>query len=93
MREDGSLSDALPTSMRMHMDQERWVLAVGDVVDDVIDLVAAERESTVVKQLPHVVLVRTTYRQASELRKRPNAVIHVYDSEQAGTRAFSLFES
>lgn len=79
--------------MRTHTDQERWVLAIGDVVDEVVDVAAAERDAEVVKRLPHVVLVRTTYRQAAELRRRPNAIVKVYDTEQAGRRAIALFES
>jgi hypothetical protein len=78
--------------MRMHTDQERWVLAVGEVVDEIVDLAAAEQDSEVVNRLPHAVLVRTTYRKAWEIRKKPNAIVHVYDSEQAGRRALSLFE-
>jgi hypothetical protein len=78
--------------MRTLRDQERWVLAVGDVVDEIVDIAEAEREAEVVGRLPHAVLVRTTNRRASELRRRPNAIIRVFESEQAGQRALDLFQ-
>ena len=67
------------------------MLAVGDVVDDIVDLADAEREAEVVGRLPRAVLVRTTHRRATELRRRPNAIIRVFDTEQAGRRALGLF--
>jgi hypothetical protein len=68
------------------------VLAVGDVVDEIVDLTEAELDSEVVGRLPHAVLVRTTFRNASELRRKPNAIIRVFDTEEAGRRALGLFE-
>jgi hypothetical protein len=79
--------------MRTLTDQERWVLAIGDVVDEIADLAAAEREAEVVGRLPRAVLVRTTHRRASELRRRPNAIIRVFETEQAGQRALGLFQT
>jgi hypothetical protein len=73
-------------------DQERWVLAIGDVVDQIVDLAEAEREAEVVQRLPHAVLVRTTNRRAVELRRLPNAIIRVFETEQDGQRALGLFE-
>jgi hypothetical protein len=78
--------------MRVVTDQERWVLAVGDVVDELVR-VAAHAEAVVVDRLPRAVLLRTTNRRAAELRRRPNAVIRVFESEQAGQRALGLFRS
>jgi hypothetical protein len=72
-------------------DQERWVLAVGDVVDEIVDIAQAEHEAEVVGRVPHAVLVRTTNRRASELKRKPNAIIRVFESEQAGQRALELF--
>jgi hypothetical protein len=85
------LSDSRPTEMKVFMDQERWVLAIGDVVDEIVELTEAELDSEVVGRLPHAVLVRTTFRYASELRRRPNAIIRVFDSEAAGQLALGLF--
>ena len=79
--------------MRTLTDQERWVLAVGDVVDEIVDIAEAELEAEVVRRLPYAVLVRTTHRRASELRRRPNAIIRVFETEHAGQRALGLFES
>ncbi len=67
------------------------MLAVGGVVDDIVDLARVEREAEVVGRAPHAVLVRTTNRRASELRRTPNAIIRVFESEQAGQRALGLF--
>jgi hypothetical protein len=78
--------------MRSVTDQERWVLAIGDVVDEIVDLTEAELDSEVVSRLPHAVLVRTTNRRAAEMRRRPNAIIRVFESEQAGQRALGLFQ-
>jgi hypothetical protein len=77
--------------MRNLTDQERWVLAIGDIVDEIVDLTEAELEAEVVDRVPHAVLVRTTYRRATELRRIPNAIIQVYDSEDAGQHALGLF--
>jgi thioredoxin-like negative regulator of GroEL len=79
--------------MRTLTDQERWVLAVGDVVDEIVDIAEAEFEAEVVRRLPHAVLVRTTHRRASELRRLPNAIIRVFETEYAGQRALGLFET
>jgi hypothetical protein len=68
------------------------VLAIGDVVDEIVDLTEAELDSEVVGRLPHAVLVRTTNRRAAELRRRDNAVIRVFETEQAGKRALDLFQ-
>jgi hypothetical protein len=68
------------------------VLAIGDVVDEIVDLTEAELESEVVARLPHAVLVRTTFQNAAELRRKPNAIIRVFDTEEAGRRALGLFE-
>jgi hypothetical protein len=78
--------------MRSLVDQERWVLAIGDIVNEIVDVTEAELESDVVGRLPHAVLVRTTFRNAAELRQRPNAIIRVFDTEDAGRRALGLFE-
>jgi hypothetical protein len=78
--------------MHMMTDQERWVLAVGDIVDELIDLTEAESGAEVVQRLPHAVLVRTTHRRASELRRLPNAIIRVFETERDGQRALGLFE-
>lgn len=85
-----AVSETPPTKMRSFVDQDRWVLAIGDV-DGIVDLTEAELEAEVVGRLPHAVLVRTTHRRASELRRHPNAIIRVFDSEQAGQRALGLF--
>jgi hypothetical protein len=77
--------------MKILDDQERWVLAVGDVVDEMVDIAQAEREAEVVGRAPYAVLIRTTNRRASELRRRPNAIIRVFETEQAGQRALGLF--
>ncbi|MGZ4125248.1 MAG: hypothetical protein ACXVQU_06805 [Actinomycetota bacterium] len=77
--------------MRTMTDQERWVLAVGDVVDEIVDLTEAEQEAEVVQRLPHAVLVRTTNRRAVELRRLPNAIIRVFETERDGQRALGLF--
>jgi hypothetical protein len=78
--------------MRTVIDQDRWVLAVGDVVDEIVDLTEAELEIEVVGRLPHAVLVRTTHRRASELRRRENAIIRVFETEEGGRRALGLFQ-
>lgn len=67
------------------------MLAVGGIVDEVIDLAHAEHEAEVVGRARHAVLVRTTNRRASELRRTPNAIIRVFESEDAGQRALGLF--
>jgi hypothetical protein len=73
-------------------DQERWVLAIGDVVDEVVDLTEAELDAEVVSRLPHAVLVKTTNRHAAELRHLPNAIVRVFETHDAGQRALALFE-
>jgi hypothetical protein len=85
------LSETRPT-MQSITDQQRWVLAIGDVVPEIVDIAAAERDAEIVGRLPHAVLVRTTHRHASELRHRPNAIIRVFETEQAGQRALGLFQ-
>jgi hypothetical protein len=84
------LSDTRPT-MHSITDQERWVLAVGDIVDEIVGLTEAQHEAAVVQRLPHAVLVRTTNRRASELRRLPNAIIRVFETERDGQRALGLF--
>jgi hypothetical protein len=78
--------------MRSMTDQERWVLAVGDIVDEIVDLTETEVGVEVVQRLPHAVLVRTTNRQAVELRRLPNAIIRVFETERDGHRALALFQ-
>jgi hypothetical protein len=77
--------------MRTMTDQERWLLAVGDIVDEIVDLTEAEPEAEVVERLPHAVLVRTTNRRAVELRRLPNAIVRVFETERDGQRALGLF--
>ena len=79
--------------MRTLTDQERWVLAVGGVVERIVDLTRAEREAEIIDRLPNAVLVRTTHRAASELGRTPNAIIRVFDTEAAGRRALGLFDA
>jgi hypothetical protein len=78
--------------MRSMTDQERWVLGVGDIVDVIVDLTEAEAEAEVVRRLPHAVLVRTTNRRAVELRRLPNAIVRVFETERDGRRALGLFQ-
>lgn len=77
--------------MKLRTDQDRWVLAVGDVVGEIVDLTEADLDGEVVSRLPHAVLVRTTSRRAAELRRRPNAIIRVFETERDGQRALGLF--
>jgi len=78
--------------MRSLTDQERWVLGIGDVVDDIVELTDADRGYELVARLPHAVLVRTAFGLASELRRRPNAIVRLFETEEAGRRALALFE-
>lgn len=73
--------------MPAHSDQ-RYVLAVGHVCDEV----AALEDAQLLKRVDQVVLVQTSLSTASLLRRSKVPHVHIYSSERAARTAFSLFQ-
>lgn len=73
--------------MHSFIDQQRFVLAVGDTVDRV----AEDSEVRVLNRLDRVVLIETSYRIAVQLRHMPDVIIHIFERETDARRVFGLF--
>lgn len=73
--------------MHSFIDQQRFVLAVGDTVDRV----AEDSEVRVLNRLDRVVLIETSYRIAVQLRHTPDVIIHIFERETDARRVFGLF--
>jgi hypothetical protein len=74
--------------MESFTDQQRFVLAVGDTVDDV----AEDSAVIVLDRLDRVVLIETSYGTASQIRRTPGVIIHIFERETEARRAFGLFQ-
>jgi hypothetical protein len=74
--------------MHSFIDQQRFVLAVGDTVDGV----AEDAGVKVLNRLERVVLIETSYRIAVQLRHTPDVIIHIFERETDARRAFGLFQ-
>jgi len=74
--------------MKSFTDQQRFVLAVGDMVDDV----AEDSAVIVLDRLDRVVLIETSYGTAVQIRHAPGVIIHIFERETDARRAFGLFQ-
>jgi len=74
--------------MKSFTDQQRFVLAVGDTVDDV----AEDSAVIVLDRLDRVVLIETSYGTAVQIRHTPGLIIHIFERESEARRAFGLFQ-
>lgn len=73
--------------MKSFIDQQRFILAVGDTADRVAD----DSAVTVLGRLDRVVLVEASYRTALDIRDTAGAFIHIFEREAEARRAFGLF--
>lgn len=74
--------------MKSFTDQQRFVLAVGDISDRV----AEDSAVRVLARLDRVVLVEASYRTALDIRDTAGVVIHIFEREADARRAFGLFQ-
>lgn len=75
--------------MRYETDQQRFLIVLGEAVDQVTDDPAVR----VLERGNHVVLAETSYRIALELRRGSDLIIHSYEHEADARRVFGLFRS
>ncbi|HEX9123384.1 MAG TPA: hypothetical protein VF984_08495 [Actinomycetota bacterium] len=73
--------------MQSFIDQQRFVLAVGDTAD----LVVEDSEIKILSRLDRVVLVEAKYRTAVQFRHQPGLTVHIFERETDARRAFGLF--
>ncbi|MFB3739599.1 MAG: hypothetical protein ACE14W_11630 [Candidatus Velamenicoccus archaeovorus] len=73
--------------MRSSIDQQRFVLAVGDAVDRFED----SSEVKVLSRLDRVVLVEASHQTAVQIRHQPGLTVHIFEREIDARRAFGLF--
>jgi hypothetical protein len=73
--------------MRSFIDQQRFVLAVGDTADIVVE----HSDVKVLSRLDRVVLVEAPHRTAVQFRHHPGLTVHIFEREVDARRAFGLF--
>ncbi|TMK30896.1 MAG: hypothetical protein E6G55_11390 [Actinobacteria bacterium] len=74
--------------MKSYTDQQRYVLAVGDMVDSLVE----DSAVVVLDRLDRVVLIETSYGSAVHIRHTPGVIIHIFERETEARRAFGLFQ-
>lgn len=74
--------------MKSFTDQQRFVLAVGDAVESVVE----DSAVVVLDRLDRVVLIETSYGSAVQIRHTPGVIIHIFEREAEARRAFGLFQ-
>ncbi len=74
--------------MRYLTDQQRFVLAVGDAANLIVEDAAVR----VLERLDRVVLVEANYRTVVDIRNTAGVVVHIFESEADARRVFNLFE-
>lgn len=74
--------------MQSFIDQERFVLAFGERANGI----SKDSGVVVLERLDRVVLVRSSYERAIDLRRTPGVVVHVFEREAEARRAFWLFK-
>lgn len=74
--------------MQYFMDQQRFILAVGDTADRV----AEHSGVKLLSRLDRVVLVQANHGMAIQLRKTPGLIVHIFERETDARRAFGLFQ-
>jgi hypothetical protein len=73
--------------MRHQLDQQRFVVVYGDGAETV----AEDPTVLILDRAEHVVLVETTDRGASLMRKRSDLCVRAYERETDARRVFGLF--
>ena len=85
---DGRRSGARPSAHSDAMDSERFVLAIGDSLGEVVGWDDVE----IVELRPTFVVVKTTNIAAAEIRRRCGRFVTLLDGERATRAVIDLFD-